>query len=133
MGKGGKKSPLPSPLGKSREIKMIELYEFGHIVIDGRHYYSDVIIYPDKIDDHWWRKEGHLLLPEDLKEVVKENPEILIIGTGKSGFLRVLPTTLSWIKSKKIETRIEPTQMACQTYNQLYGSGKVIAALHLTC
>jgi hypothetical protein len=112
---------------------MIDFYEFGHIVIDGKHYHSDVIIYPNKVDDHWWRKEGHLLLPEDLEEVAKEKPEILIIGTGNPGFMKVPSATLSWIKSKKIEARIEPTQMACQIYNRLYNSNKVIAALHLTC
>jgi len=112
---------------------MIDSYEFGHIVINGKHYHSDVIIYPDRVDDHWWRKEGHLLLPEDLKEVVKENPEILVIGTGNSGLMKVPSATLNWIKSKKIEVRIEPTQTACHTYNQLCSSHKVIAALHLTC
>jgi len=112
---------------------MIDSYEFGHIVINGKHYHSDVIIYPDRVDDHWWRKEGHLLLPEDLKEVVKENPQILVIGTGNSGLMKVPSTTINWIKSKKIEVRIEPTQTACHTYNQLCSSHKVIAALHLTC
>ncbi|MEA3485430.1 MAG: MTH938/NDUFAF3 family protein [Candidatus Aerophobetes bacterium] len=112
---------------------MIDLYEFGHIVIDGKHYRSDVIIYSNKIDGHWWRKEGHLLLPEDLKEVVKEKPEILIIGTGNSGLMKVPSATLSWVKSKKIKVYAESTQKACQIYNRLCNSNKVIAAFHLTC
>jgi len=112
---------------------MINSYEFGYIVIDGKYYYSDVIIYPNKIDDHWWRKQGHLLLPEDLEKVINEKPEILIIGTGNSGLMKVPPATLSWIKSKNVEVRIESTQTACQIYNRLYMSRNVIAALHLTC
>ena len=32
---------------------MIESYKFGEIVIDGTTYTSDVIIYPDNVDDKW--------------------------------------------------------------------------------
>jgi len=45
---------------------MIEHYEFGHIVIRGKSYSSDVIIYPDHVDSDWWREEGHRLSPVDL-------------------------------------------------------------------
>jgi hypothetical protein len=38
---------------------MIDKYSFGSITIDGRTYDTDVIIYPERIDDRWWRKEGH--------------------------------------------------------------------------
>jgi len=112
---------------------MIDSYQFGHIIIDGKRYTSDVIIYPDKIDDHWWRKEGHLLLPEDLKEVVKQNPEVLVIGTGDPGLMRISATTQEWVQSRGIEIRVKPTRSACQIYNQLCKTKKTIAALHLTC
>jgi hypothetical protein len=42
----------------------IESYRFGEIVIDGRRYSNDVIIYPDRVDGKWWREEGHSLVPE---------------------------------------------------------------------
>lgn len=112
---------------------MIDSYKFGVIVIDGKQYSSDVIIYPKRVNDHWWRKEGHLLLPQDLEEVIKEKPTVLVVGTGNSGLMKVPLTTSEWIQSKGIEVKIEPTQRACQIYNQLHKSKKVIAALHLTC
>ncbi|MEA1965318.1 MAG: MTH938/NDUFAF3 family protein [Candidatus Aerophobetes bacterium] len=112
---------------------MIDSYEFGHIVIEGKSYTSDIIIYPQKIDAHWWRKEGHLLLPQDLKEVLEEKPEVLIIGTGDSGLMKVPPETLMYIKSKGIEAKVEPTRLACRLYNKVYSSRRTIAALHLTC
>ncbi len=59
----------------------IDTYSFGKIVIDGRTYTSDVIIYPDHVDASWWRKEGHYLRPVDLTDVVKAKPAVLIIGT----------------------------------------------------
>ena len=112
---------------------MIEDYKFGIIVINGKKYYSDVVIYPTRIDDHWWRKEGHLLLPQDLTEIVKENPELLIVGTGNMGLMKVPSETIAWLKSKKIELIIEPTSSACQSYNKIYKSKRTVAALHLTC
>lgn len=35
----------------------IEHYEFGKITIDGISYFSDIIIYPDHIEDEWWREK----------------------------------------------------------------------------
>ena len=64
---------------------MIDSYSFGKIVVDGQSYTSDLILYPDKIDDKWWRKSGHLLLKEDLKDIIHFNPDILIVGTGAYG------------------------------------------------
>jgi hypothetical protein len=35
-------------------VPKIESYHFGEIVIDGRRYSSDVIIYPDRVEGQWW-------------------------------------------------------------------------------
>ena len=40
---------------------MIESYNFGKIKIKGKTYTYDLILYPDKVDDHWWRIAGHIL------------------------------------------------------------------------
>ena len=112
---------------------MIDSYDFGKIVIDGKHYTSDVIIYPDRVDASWWRKKGHELHPEDLKEVVEEKPAVLVVGTGKWGLMEVLPETRDFLQSKGIKLIVEETDDACKTYNRLRDSERVIAALHLTC
>lgn len=112
---------------------MVDSYQFGVIVVNGRRYTSDVIIYPNRVDDSWWRREGHSLSPRDLGEIVREKPEILVIGTGNSGLMKVSPSTRRWIEEKGIKLKAEPTQTAYQTYNQLQKAHKVIAALHLTC
>ena len=112
---------------------MVDSYQFGVIVVNGRRYTSDVIIYPDRVDDNWWRREGHSLSPRDLGEIVGEKPDILVVGTGNSGLMQVSAPTCRWIKQEGIKLKVEPTQTACQTYNQLQKTHKVIAALHLTC
>jgi len=112
---------------------MIESYDFGQITINGRRYRRDVIIFPGSVKDGWWRREGHRLSLEDLKDVFEAEPEMLVIGTGYSGLMRVPRDVKDCVKSKNIELVVENTRQACQTYNRLCQSRKVIAAFHLTC
>jgi len=113
---------------------MIDSYDFGRIVIDGKKYTSDVIIFPNRVMSGWWRKEGHQLYVNDLSEVLKEKVEVLVVGTGYSGLMKVSVETRDFIKKEGFELIIQPTQEACKTYNGLVKSGKkVVAALHLTC
>lgn len=112
---------------------MIEHYEFGKIVVDGKRYTTDLMISPHFVKDGWWRKEGHRLWPEDLGEVIKQGPEILVVGTGALGLLEVLPETRGYLKEQQIELVVEKTEEACATYNRLCDSRLVVAALHLTC
>lgn len=113
---------------------MIDSYSFGRIVIGGQRYSSDVIVFPNRVIDNWWRKEGHRLYIEDLKEVIEEKPEVLVVGTGHSGLVRVLTETKNYVESRGIELIIEPTKEACETFNDVMRSGRrVVAALHLTC
>lgn len=111
----------------------IESYRFGQIAIEGKTYASDLIIFPDRVESDWWREEGHQLRKGDLDRIVRDSPEILVVGSGSSGMLRVLPETEKYLREKGIRLITEPTEKACQTYNQLGSSQKVIAALHLTC
>jgi len=112
---------------------MISSYSFGRIIIDGKEYTSDVIIFPDRVKAGWWRIEGHTLHIEDVEDVIGEKPEVLIIGTGYAGMMRVLAETRQRLESEDIELIIEKTRRACETYNQLSKSKRVVAALHLTC
>lgn len=52
---------------------MIDSYDFGTIKISGKTYTSDVIIYSARIDSKCWRKEGHSLHPDDIKDVISDN------------------------------------------------------------
>jgi hypothetical protein len=112
---------------------MIDSYEFGSIVIKEKRYSSDVIIYPDRIKDDWWRREGHQLCIDDLEDVIEQNPDVILVGTGNPGLMKVLPETKKHIKSRGINLIVQNTKDACKTYNQLSSSQKVIALLHLTC
>lgn len=108
---------------------MIEDYSFGRIVINGKVYTSDVII-TDSVHS-WWRKEGHVLNPEDLTKVFSQYPQTLIVGTGAYGVMKVPEKTKKHLKEKGITLIIQKTGEAVKTFNAT--TGKKAAALHLTC
>ncbi|MCX5800898.1 MAG: Mth938-like domain-containing protein [Candidatus Eisenbacteria bacterium] len=112
---------------------MIDSYEFGEIIVDGKSYVSDVIIYPDRIDDKWWRKDGHKLSIEDVKDIMNAKPEMLIVGTGYSGFLEITSRTKRFLETNGVELLAANTKKACQKYNEISKTKRVVAAFHLTC
>ena len=111
---------------------MIDLCQFGEIIIGGRVYNSDVIIFPDRIKE-WWRQEGHQVNREDLAEVLDETPEVIILGTGYSGMVAVPQELRHLVEEQGIELLAQPTEKACHTYNEVSQKQRTIAALHLTC
>jgi hypothetical protein len=111
----------------------IDSYSFGKIVIQGKAFHSDLIIYTDKIEDRWWRKEGHILHLEDLTNALAAKPEVLIIGTGYTGQMKVPDELRRDLLSKKIELYVEDTRRAVDIFNSIRTQKRTIAALHLTC
>ena len=116
-----------------KSTNIIDSYQPGLISVNGQQYTSDVIIFPDRVKDDWWRKSSHQLCLEDIVEVIAKNPEVLIVGTGVSGLVEVLPEVRPALDARGIKLIVQTTDKACHTYNQLGPSRRVIAALHLTC
>ncbi len=114
-------------------MNTIDSYHFGEIVINGKQYSSDVVIFPDRVKDDWWRKTGHELCLEDIAEVIADNPEVLVVGTGASGLMKVLPEVEQVAQARGIKLIVEPTDQACNTYNRLCHSQRAVAAFHITC
>jgi hypothetical protein len=112
----------------------IEHYEFGSITVDGRTYRSDVIVWPEGVDDSWWRVEGHALCREDLEPAFAHGPQVLVIGTGAHGLMRVPQEMVRYMAGRCDEVHVERTAKAVVLYNDLAGGERrVVAALHLTC
>ncbi|RME55291.1 hypothetical protein D6777_00990 [Candidatus Woesearchaeota archaeon] len=112
---------------------MIDSYEFGKIVVDGKHYEHDVIIFNDRVKSDWWRKESHKLLIEDIKEVLKQKIKTLIIGTGHDAMMQVDKEMYDYCDDNGINLVVLPTGEAVKVYNKTYLEEGVVAALHLTC
>jgi hypothetical protein len=95
----------------------IDLYQFGRIVIDGRTYDSDCLILNDKVQPNWWRKKGHLLSAEDLKDVTAAKPSVLVVGCGASGLMEVSQQARQVLWENGIQLEALDTHKAVQRIN----------------
>ncbi len=111
----------------------IEHYSFGKITIGTHTFTSDVIIYPERIASPWWRREGHFLHMEDLKEVLEGKPEAVVIGTGFFGAMAVPEDVVETLRSEGLDVYVARTTKAAALFNDVSAHKKTIACLHLTC
>ena len=111
-------------------------YVFGSIRIDGATYDHDVIVDGGAIRKR--RKGpskplrdayGHtpLSIAEDLPWVCRR----LVIGTGASGSLPVMPEIEDEARRRRVDLVVLPTPQAIQLLNE--GMEETNAVLHLTC
>lgn len=113
----------------------VDSYSFGQIVVAGRKYTNDVIIFPGRVKDNWWRDRGHLLQVEDLDEVFEFQPEVLVVGKGAHGKMEIDRAVRDKLEEIGIELRAAETNEAVEIYNVLAEDERkdAVAALHLTC
>jgi len=112
----------------------IDEHQFGRIVIDGAEYMQDVIIFPAHVQGSWWRREGHHLHIEDLSTLLESPPEVLIIGRGFSGFMRVPDALVEALQGQGMAVHVADSREAVALYNRLApDTANLAAAIHLTC
>jgi hypothetical protein len=113
---------------------MIDDYSFGRIKVNGRIYTSDIMIIDGRVVDSWWRKAGHRVEFDDIEEILAARPEVLVIGQGKPGLMKVSDGLRKELQKNKIRLIEENTPQAVQTFNRLDADGcRVCAGFHLTC
>jgi hypothetical protein len=113
---------------------MIEHYSFGRMVVDGRAFSSDLIIFPDgTVLDSWWRDSGHSLSAKDIGPLVESKPEIIVAGTGASGLMHPEHGLERFLASRDIAFQWAPSREAVAVFNKLSGERRVGACFHLTC
>ncbi len=112
----------------------IEKVGFGWIIIDGKKYEQDVLILATgEILNRYENFSGnnHEFSIEEAKKLLNPKPEVIIIGTGQSGFLKVKEETIEFLKSIKVRLIALPTPKAIEIFNKLK---EIKAAIfHLTC
>lgn len=113
---------------------MIEEYTSGSITVNHKTYHQDLKIVQGQVLDNWWRKAGHRVDVNDMKDVLNASPNIIVIGTGYAENMRVSKELLSETRQRDIKLIAEDTYNAVKTFNDLYSRGKnVSGAFHLTC
>ena len=113
----------------------VDSFSFGKITIAGKVFTTDVIVYPDRVQDAWVREEEHRPQISEFADIVQSEPDILIIGTGYAGVMSIPDQIRNFLTSKGIEVRVDKTVKAVEMFNTLLATSKdkVIAAFHITC
>jgi hypothetical protein len=113
-------------------LSRIEDYSFGRVVVDGEEETRDVIVLPQRVVRGWWRRDGHALVLDDLRDVLDELPGRLVVGTGAHGRMRPDPGTIEALARRGVAVDVLPTDEAVRRYGAL-NPAETAAALHLTC
>lgn len=86
------------------------------------------------IEEKWRRQTGHRLYRDDLQTVLADKPDMLVIGTGCYGRMKVPQETLAALSQAGIPVRLAKTGDAVSEFNRLQQEyARIVAALHLTC
>ncbi len=109
-------------------------YEERCIRRDSMNFCKDLKIIEDRIVEDWWGGEGHRVDTRDMMDILAASPEVLVVGTGYAGFMKVSDSLHSVLINRNIRLIAEKTPQAVKTFNELRSRGKsVAAAFHLTC
>jgi dienelactone hydrolase len=126
--------PAEIPSGGGGGHNHIDAYSFGRIRVSGDDFRDDLIVFPDKVEPYWRRRDAHLLSVADLETVIEYSPDLLVVGTGAAGRLRLEPATRQALRRKGIDCIDERTDRAWQIFNDEIGQDRrVVGAFHLTC
>jgi len=113
----------------SADRNIIQSYSPAGIIINNVLYQHSLIISPEQILDNWSAVSPSMLLPSHFIPVIEQQPELVLIGTGKR---LQFPDQeiLALIMGRNIGVEVMDTAAACRAYNFIAGEGrKVIATL----
>lgn len=113
---------------------MIEAYSFGSLTFAGKRYQKDLKILGGEVRAGWWRKEVHRVDVGDVQDILEAGPDILVVGTGAYGLMKVSGQLKKTLEEKSIQLVAQPSGEAAKAFNRLAEDGKDVAgAFHLTC
>lgn len=113
---------------------MIDSYEFGAMTVEGVRHVHDLLLIDGHAVADWWRGKAHLLTIMDLSPILVAAPEVLVVGTGRSGAMQLAPGLRDALDERDIELVALPSPEAWKAYNELKSEGRRVAgAFHLTC
>jgi hypothetical protein len=116
----------------------IDKFSFGSIIIDGRRYSRDVLIFADgtvkKRKGSFLMFGSHNIKKGEIEEIAQDAPEAIIVGTGTDGKARLAPDVESWAKERNLNLIVQPSEEAIAKLTELMEQRKKVAALiHITC
>ena len=113
---------------------MITDFSFGKIAANVQIFNSDIKIIQDTLVPNWWRKSGHTVEIEDVQDVLDSDSEILVIGQGQPGYMKIADSLRERLADRNIKLIEEPTAQAIYTFNRLFEEGRrVSGGFHVGC
>jgi hypothetical protein len=105
--------------------------KFGEIEIDGKTYFSDMIVWWDgKIE---YIPKTHEFEANEFLKIIKRKPEIIVIGRGMEGFYKIAEEVKQLTEDKGIEIFSEVSPKAAEMFNAFVAEKrKVVAVIHTT-
>ena len=116
----------------------IDATEFGSITIDGKTYPHDVVIrLSGEVEKRRKRLSkdvygtSHVISKAEAKHVHDDGCELLVVGAGQEGNVRLSPEAREYFDKKRCRVIVQPTPDAIETFNR--SQEKRIALMHVTC
>ena len=118
-----------------RRMKMtkVDSFSFGSIVIEGKQYNRDVLIFPDGTvrprPGGFWRFGSHTIKKEELDRLAQVGADEIVVGTGIDPIARLTPDAESWANETKLNLTVVASPEAVDRFNRLVEEGKRVSAL----
>jgi hypothetical protein len=111
---------------------------FGYITVEGTRIEHDILIrMSGQIKKRKKRLSkdvygtSHIISQEEAEHIHQEGAELLIIGSGQEGMVRLSEEAAEYFRKKGCEVDLLPTPRAIQQWNE--AKGHVIGFFHVTC
>jgi hypothetical protein len=110
----------------------VDSFYFGTIIVDGKKYANDIKITPDgKVGE---KEKSHEITKHDVDEMILLGAELIIIGTGTAGAVKINNDAYVSAQVNGTEIVAMPTTQAVQEFNKLARTKRKVGAIfHLTC
>ena len=76
---------------------------------------------------------SHQICADELLEILTEDCEALVIGTGQQGVAKLTRDAYDLVAKRQLELHICNSPKAISTYNEICNKHKTIALIHVTC
>jgi hypothetical protein len=109
----------------------INSFRFGSLTINNKTYDTDMVVSWD--GELIPRESSHTFSKEELIDMLIKGPEVILIGTGTAGCVKIDKKAEDLAKKSNVEIVVKNTADAVNEFNIKSKSKKVVAMLHITC
>ncbi len=114
-------------LTQPEDTNLITAYDIDFVEVNKQRYNSHLIVMPNQIIQDWSVDGFARLTAAHFTDMLKLNPEVILLGTGKTHQF-VHPKLTATLMEKGIAVECMTTHAACRTYNILMSEGRHVAA-----